>query len=93
MAIFGRVILAIALLIAQQLANVAIAQDYPSKTIRIVNGASPEIIPRIFLRLRKAAWQSSSLPHGAVFLCRRVYRGPSLSGWQPRLQRQVSPRS
>lgn len=48
MAISGRLIITLALLITPQLANWAFAQDYPSKPIRIVNGQSPEIICRIF---------------------------------------------
>lgn len=51
MAVFGRLILTIALFIAQQSVNVAIAQDYPSKPIRFINGASPEIVPRIFAKI------------------------------------------
>ena len=47
MAIFGRLIIIIGLFI-QQLVSAALAQDYPTRPIRIVNGQSPEIICRIF---------------------------------------------
>lgn len=48
MAISARLIIALTLMVAPQLANEALAQDYPSKPIRILNGQSPEIICRIF---------------------------------------------
>lgn len=48
MASCGRLIAVIALLLTQPLVNGAHAQDYPSRPIRIINGASPEIIPRMF---------------------------------------------
>lgn len=51
MVFLARLAISVVFLVPQFLIGEALAQDFPNRPIRIVNGASPEIVPRIFAKV------------------------------------------